>query len=120
VDYADSLPGCPEPSLFRDVKNNAVRIFELALKVLLLLIISKVEEERAASVFDALLDRPNIFHLKTKMMGADEILCIIQPRAALAEIIQERQVYDAIAEIDRRREVEGLLTPTRLSSKTVS
>src|SRR3974390_1067197 len=105
----EASPGRAEPALFGDVEDDPVRILELALEILLLRIISEVEEEGAAGCFDALLGGGEIVDLEAEMMGADEALGVVEPGAALAEIVEEGEVDDAVAQIDRGGKVELLL-----------
>ena len=64
----------------------------------------------AARRLDPLLGRGDVVDLKTEMMGADEIAGVTQSRAALALIIGEREIDDAVAQIDRAPKIECLLS----------
>src|SRR5262249_13866649 len=86
----------------------SVRVLELALEVDLVLALAEVEEEGAARALDALLRLGEVVDLEAEMVRADETLCVLQPRAALALERQQRKVDDAVAEIDARADIEVL------------
>src|SRR5581483_645584 len=81
---------------------------EFPLEVLLLGIAAQVEEELAARRLDSLLRLRKIIHLKPEVVGADEALRVLQAGAALALVVQQREVDDAVAEVHRGSEVERL------------
>src|SRR3974377_2117911 len=93
-----SLSRRAEPAFFGDVEDDPARVLELALEILLPRIIPEVEEEAAAACFDALLGGGEIVDLEAEMMGADEALGVVEPGAALAEIVEEGEVDDGVAE----------------------
>jgi hypothetical protein len=74
-----------EPAFFRHIEDDAVRVLELSLEVLLLLVGAKIKEKISSCGFDAALRFGNVVDLKTEMMGADEAFGVIEARAALAE-----------------------------------
>lgn len=115
----DSSSFRTEPAFFRNIEDDPVRIFELPLEVFLLLIVAKVEEELTTSSFDPLLCLRNIVDLETKMVGADESLGIVEAGTTLAEVIEQRQIDGAIAQVNCRGEV-SVSCPTRLRSNTLS
>src|SRR5256885_2810550 len=106
---ADALLAGAEPAFLRDVEDHAVRILELALEVLFLLVVAQVEEELAAGRLDLLLRRRDVVDLEAEMMGADEVLGVIEPRAALAGVVQQREVDHPVAQVDGGGEIERLL-----------
>jgi hypothetical protein len=54
----------------------------------------------------------DIVDLKTKVVGADEIFGIVEAGTTLADVIEQRQIDGAIAQINCRSEVECLLPNT--------
>ena len=76
-------------TLARDIENDPVGSFELALEIRFLLVLAEIEEKSAARRLDPLLGRGDVIDLKTEMMGADEIAGVSSwgCRAALALII---------------------------------
>src|SRR5688572_18993131 len=89
------------PALLRDVEDDAVGVLEFSLEILLLDVVAEVEEERAAQGLDLLLRLLEIFDLKAEVVRADEVLGVRKPRAAAARVVEQRQVDDAVGEIDR-------------------
>ena len=78
-------------------------------KFFFLLIISEIEEKCPARLLNSLLCFRDIVDLETEVMRANEVLGIIEARATFPEIIQQRQVYGAVAQVDSGGKVELLL-----------
>src|SRR2546421_11681402 len=97
------------PALLGDVEDDAVGILELALEAFLLGVVAEVEEELAAQRLDPLLRLGEVVDLKAEVVRPDVVLRVVEARAALAEVVEQREVDYAVAEVDGRREVERLL-----------
>jgi hypothetical protein len=67
-----------EPATLGNVEDDAIRILELALEVDLVLALAEVEEERAASVFDAFLHLSDVVDNEPEVMGAGEVLGVLE------------------------------------------
>ena len=80
---------------------------------MLLLILPQIEEELTARRLDALLGFRDALDLKAEMMGASEVLGVLEAGTSLASIIEEGQIDHAIAQIDGRSEFE-ILAPNAL------
>src|ERR1700733_6365753 len=89
-----------EPALFRDVENDTVGILELALEIHVVLGLAEIEKELAARRLDAALRPPGIFRLEAQMMAADPLLEVVDAGRRGGFILQQRQVDDAVGEID--------------------
>src|ERR1700757_3843435 len=98
----------PGPALLGDVEEDAVGVLVLPLEVGVLLRLAEREEELAAGRLDALFRRLEIVHLEAEVMRANEAGGVLQARPRLALVREEREVDDAVAEIDRRAEVDVL------------
>src|SRR2546423_1879485 len=88
------------PALLRDVEDHAVGILELALEVLLLGVAAEVEEELAAHGLDLLLRLGEVVDLEAEVVRADVVLRVVETRAALAEVVEQREVDHAVAEVN--------------------
>src|SRR5918911_1492137 len=88
------------PALPRDVEDDAVGILELALEIFLLRIVAEVEEKLAAGGLDRFLRFGEIVDLEAEVVGADEVLPVLQARAALALVVEEREVDHPVAKIN--------------------
>src|SRR5581483_6364783 len=98
------------PAVLGNIEDHAVGIFELALEIAVALL-AEIEEEFAAIGFDALLRLGKIVHLKAEMVGADmrtRIFQIGSLAAGGAGEIEQCEIDDAIAHIDRRTDVQVL------------
>src|SRR5262249_47925991 len=87
------------PALPVDVEDDAVRIAELALEIVVCEV-AEIEEELAAGRLDLLLLRFEVVALEAEMMDADELVRLLQPRADLALVLQQREVDLAVAHVD--------------------
>src|SRR5262245_16476565 len=90
------------PTLAGYIDDDAVRILELALEVLLLGIVPEIHEERAACRLHLLLSFGDIIDDEAEVVGADKILHVGPPRALVAAEVQEREVHHTVGQIDRR------------------
>src|SRR5690348_16526172 len=91
------------PAVFGNIEDHSVGIFELALEIAVALL-AKIEEELAAVGFDALLRFGKILDLKAEMVGADMRAGVFQIgslAAGSAGEIEQREIDDAVAHIDR-------------------
>src|SRR6267378_2059899 len=103
-----ALLGSPDPALLGDVEDDAVGVLVLDLEVRVFLVLAEREEELAAGRLDALLRRLEVIDLEAEVVRADEIGGVLEARARLALVLEEREVDDAVAEIDRRAHVDVL------------
>src|SRR2546429_10021955 len=76
------------PALPVDIEDDAVRVLELALEVVVVRV-AEVEEELAAGRFDLLLLRLEIVALEAEVVDADELGRVLQPGADLALVLQK-------------------------------
>ena len=103
-------PSVPTQPCCEMSKTNSVRILELALEFPVPLL-AEIEEKRSAGRFDAFLRFCEIIYLETKMVGADSFCRIAGDIVSLVtRELEEREIDDAIAHIDRRSDVE-VFTP---------
>jgi hypothetical protein len=96
----------PDPTLLRDIKNDAIRVLELVLEILFLSILPEIEEEGAAVGFDALPGFLQIVHLKPEMVGADEGTRVLQARAGLSLVVEQCKIDHAVAELNAGSEFQ--------------
>src|SRR3954465_5297353 len=104
-----ALPGSPDPAFLREIDDAAVGILVLHLEVRIFLALAEREEELAAGGLDAFLRLLEIVHLEAEMVRAHEARRVLEPGAALALVLEQRQVDHAVAEIDGRAHVDVLL-----------
>ena len=81
-------------------------------EILFFLIVSEIKEERAAGAFDAFLGFGDVIDLEAEMVRSDKALGVVEAGSALAEIVQQRQIDHAVAEVDRCGKVELFLSDT--------
>jgi len=105
------------PAFPVDVEDDAVRVPELALEIVVVRI-AEIEEELSARGLDLLLLLLDVVALEAEMMDADELARLLQPGAGLALVLQQRQVDLAVAHIDAERgrpfRLRRTLEPERL------
>src|SRR5262249_37228473 len=97
-----------------------VRVLELALEIAVALI-AEVEEKLASVGLDTLFRFGEIIDLKAEMMGADErraFLDVGRLAASLPSKIEQREIYDAVAHVDRGADFQ-ILTPDPLEVEHV-
>src|SRR5262252_11080012 len=97
-----------EPAALGNVEDDPVGILELALEVDFVLALTEVEEERAAGVFDALLRLGDVVDDEPEMVRAGEILGVLEAGAELALERQQREVDDAVAQVDAGTDLQIL------------
>src|SRR5436190_15944339 len=98
-----------DPAFLREIEDHAVGILVLHFEVRIFLALAEGEEELAASGLDPFLRLLQIVDLEAEMVRADEARRVLEPRAALALVLEERQVDHPVAEIDSRAHVDVLL-----------
>jgi hypothetical protein len=69
-----------DPPLLGNIENDAVRILELPLEVLLFGIVAEIEKELSAGRLDPFLRLLQIVNLEAEVMGADESARVLEPR----------------------------------------
>jgi DNA replication protein DnaC len=77
------------PALPVDIEDDAVRVLELALEIVVVWI-AEIEEEFAAGRFDLFLLRVHVLALKAEMMDADEVARLFKPDLLNAEINEKQ------------------------------
>src|SRR4051812_40429399 len=107
--FIGALFRSPDPAFLREIEDHAVGILVLHLEVRIFLVLAESEEELAAGGLDAFLRLLEIVHLEAEMVRAHEARRVLEPGAALALVLEQRQVDHAVAEIDGRAHVDVLL-----------
>src|SRR3954452_22643767 len=97
-----------DPALLGNIEDHAVGVLVLQLEVRVFLGFAEREEDLAAAGLDALLRRLEIIDLEAEMMRADEIGGVLQARAYFALVLEERQVDDAVAQVNGGAHVDVL------------
>src|SRR3954464_4271143 len=107
--FIGALPGSPDPAFLREIEDHAVGILVLHFEVRIFLALAEREEELAARGLDPFPGLVEIVHLEAEMVRADEARRILEAGAALALVLEEREIDDAVAEVDGRAHVDVLL-----------
>src|SRR5712692_2837838 len=94
--------GSPRPAFLGDVEDDPVWVLELELEIDLVLRLAELEEECAAGGLDAGPHGLEVLDLEAEMVRADEILCVLEARAGLALVAEQREIDHAVAQIDAR------------------
>src|SRR5262245_24871512 len=108
----------PQPAALRNIENDPFRILELALEIDLVLALPEIEEEGAAGVLDALLGVRNVVHHKAEVVRAGKALGVLEAGAFFAFERQQREVDDAVAQIDAGADLQ-ILAPDPLEPEHV-
>ena len=90
------------PAFVVDVEDDAVRIAELALEVVIVRI-AKIEKELSARALDPLLLVLDVVALEAEVVDADVAVGVLQAGAGLALVLQQREVDLAVAHVDAVR-----------------
>src|SRR5579859_637769 len=98
-----------QPALLGNIEDHAVGVLVLDLEVRFFLRFAEGEEELAAGRLDALLRRLDVIDLEAEVMCADEIGRVLDSRARLALVLEQREVDHAVGKIDARAHLEVLL-----------
>src|SRR5690349_4603351 len=98
------------PAVLGNIENHAIRILELAFEIAVALL-AEIKEELAAIGFDAFLRFGEIVDLKAEMVRADVGIRVFEVgslAAGGAGEIEQSEIDDAVAHINRRTDVQIL------------
>src|SRR5437660_4517643 len=97
-----------DPATLGNVEDHPVRVLELALEVSVPFV-AEVEEKLAAGALDAPLRVGEVVDLKAEVVRADETAWVAHVGrlgAGAGGEIKQREIDDAVGEVDRRPDVE--------------